>query len=133
MADPEKRDQDYSTKQYLVEFDASQFGPSVQVDCPKCGRSMGPVRLGEDGELLCPSCGIIYRAQTKGQSVELKESRRVVITDDYGQITPGQAINRPDLVSGPSARQRVGMLLWALAMTGLMMAGLWAVMKYFVR
>ena len=133
MADPEKNPTEYVPEKYRVEFDASQYGPEVQLACPKCDRQIGPVRLGEDTEVLCASCGILYKAELQGQSMELRVSRRVVITDDSGRYSPGQAINRPDMVQGPSARERINMLLWALAMTGLMMAGLWAVMRYFAR
>lgn len=132
MANREDRPQEYAPGRYNVEFDASQLGPEVDVACLKCGKDIGPGRLGERRELICMDCGICYRIQGTPEAVEVEETRRVVIADDAGQFSAGQAINRPEL-AGPTTRERVMMVLWAFFLTAVMMAGLWLVVSVWGR
>lgn len=132
MPSPDNMPPDYFPERYQVEYDAEQLGPEIPVECPKCGKDIGPARLGERKELLCLSCGIYYRLRGTEDAVELEATRKTVLVDDAGQFSAGQAINRPELAS-PTMRERVMMVVWAFVLTGLMMAGLWLVMSVWGR
>lgn len=120
----------YASDDYVVDFDGTTLGPEVEVSCPECDKGIGTIRRDEGGEVLCTSCATLFRAKVADDKIEMHRLRRVVMTDDNGMVTPGQVLNRPELVEGPTMKQRMLMVGWAALLTALMMAALWLVQFY---
>ena len=83
--------------------------------------------------MLCPRCGVIYRAAGFDEGVNVEILRKTVVTEESGEPSVGQALNRPDLTREPTLTERLKMFLWALLMTGVLLAGLWAAIRYGAR
>lgn len=124
------QDKSYASDDYVVDFDGTGLGPEIEVSCPECHKAIGTIRRDEGGDLLCTSCATLFRAKVVDDRIEMHRLRRVVITDDDGRMTPGQVLNRPDLVEGPTMKQRIIMVGWAALLTALMMAALWLIQFY---
>ena len=115
---------------YVVVYDSAHLGPEVVILCPKCGKSIGTIRMGEKGRLLCANCSVLFSAEHDADAPVVTELRRVVMTTASGLPSVGQVLNRPDIDISPTFKDRVFMLLWSLLMAGLLMLGLWAVIRY---
>lgn len=132
MKDKSSNNSSYVSEDYVVDFDASRLGPEIEVACPKCEKPLGTIRRDEGGDLLCTSCAELFRARVVDNTIELHSLRKVVLTEEPRGMTPGQVLNRPDLVEGPTVRNRIFMVVWAVILTAVMMAGLWLVQQYLV-
>lgn len=117
----------------MTVYDGSGLGPDVPVCCPECQRFLGTIQKHGRGDLVCPRCGVVYRAAGSAAGVEVKALRRTIITEESGEPSLGQVLNRPDLTREPTFKERLKMLLWALLMTGVLLAGLWAAIRYAAR
>lgn len=119
-----------SAEGYVVEYSSEHLGPETDVLCTRCERVIGSLRMGEKGEMVCLQCGMLYGARFDEGPLAVRELRRVVLIEDDGRPRAEQSLTRPDLQYQPLMRERVFMLLWSFFITGLMILGLWAVIKY---
>jgi len=115
---------------YVVEYEARDSGPEVPALCPKCGKPMGGVLSSVAEEIFCSRCGIVFEACVRASVVSLRELRRVPTYEESGLPSPGQVLARPEMDIDIGWRRRITMVLWALLMAALMLAGLWAVVQW---